>query len=107
MKPSLTYIAIKSDAYGNVSVATSLPQPTGELHMPTPGEVYARAFLQFAERSGAQLQHGREHVPALALAADVVSPDGWGHGVPTDLWSAAKRVLDDARGAPSLLEVAP
>lgn len=99
MTPSVTYLAIKSDAHGNVSVGTTL-NPTAVNHrMLTPGEVFAQSFLHFATKSGACLLHGHQHVPALALVAEVISPDGWGHAVPDDLWRSAKFVLDESREA--------
>lgn len=97
MKPSVTYLAIKSDAHGNVSVGTTL-NPDAIHHRPlTPGEVFTLAFLNFSGKAHAQVHHGRQHVPALALAAEVISPEGWGHAVPDDLWRAARHVLTESR----------
>ncbi len=97
MTPSVTYLTIKSDAYGNVSIGTTLNQAAIHHRQLTPGEKYTQVLLKIAELLGAPLHHGRQHVPALALAADVIHPEGWGHGVPEDLWRSAKRVLDESR----------
>ncbi len=97
MTPSVTYLAIKSDAHGNVSVGTTLNPHAINQRLLTPGEIVTQAFLNFARKAHAQLHHGHQYVPALALAAEVVSPEGWGHAVPDDLWRAARHVLNESR----------
>ena len=104
MTPSVTYLAIKSDAHGNVSVGTTLDPDSVTRRLLTPGEVFTQAFLSFASKGGARLHHGRQHVPALALAAEVIHPEGWGHGVPDDLWRSAKHVLDESREPATVLK---
>lgn len=103
MTPSVTYICIQCDRFGNVTVGTTLSHDAGQRRHLTPGEGMAQSILRLAARAGAPLHHGRENVPALALVSDMLHPEGWGHAVPNDLWHRARHVLDECREASSTL----
>lgn len=98
MTPSLTYLAVRSDKHGTITIGSTLPRDELDRRMLTPGEVLVQAFQQFAGKSGIHTCPGAQHVPALQLVHDLVSPDGWGHAVPADLRREAVRVLEESRG---------
>lgn len=98
MTPSLTYLAVRSDKYGTITIGSTLPRDELDRRMLTPGEVLVQAFQQFAAKSGIHTYPGAQHIPALQLVHDLASPDGWGHAVPADLRREAGRVLEESRG---------
>ena len=84
-----TYISLTDDGHGNVLVATSASPPVAGAHT-TPAQALALEMLTICARRHVAVCHGPRHIPALALAMDIVSPEGYG-------WAATSGARDHAR----------
>lgn len=53
----------------------------------------ATYFVEFARLTDATVLQGAEHVPALALAKDLLDPDMYGYAVTAEVHNRPRRVL--------------
>ena len=91
------YFVVTTDADGKVQAATTLPSRHFFPH--SPAEQLAQAVaVGIAKR--VPLAYNNAALPALALAQELISPEGFGHAVTPEVRLAAKRVLDSTRPSP-------
>ncbi len=90
MTPAKTVtITLMQDAHGNVRVCTDLPQPTTGAPL-SQAQALGLDLITHCRHQRHEVVHGAEHVPALALALDLTSPEMYG-------WSTAPEVRNRAR----------
>lgn len=98
MSPQKTVtITLIEDAHGNISVRTDLPAPTTGAPL-SQAQALGLDLITHCRHQRHEVLHGAEHVPALALALDLTSPEMYG-------WSTAPEVRNRARavlGIPTL-----
>lgn len=88
---SITF-TISDRAHEPVIVATDADRP--QVGRPvTPAESLTLMLLAIARREGAAVEHNPDAVPLVALALDLMSPEGFGHAVPLEVRQRAKRAL--------------
>ena len=95
--PKTVTITLMQDAHGNVRVCTDLPQPAMGAPL-SPAQALGLDLITHCRHQRHEVLHGAEHVPALALALDLTSPEMYG-------WSTAPEVRNRARavlGIPTL-----
>lgn len=93
MTPSNTVtITLMQDAHGNVRVCTDLPQPAMGAPL-SPAQALGLDLITHCRHQRHQVVHGAEHVPALALALDLISPEGYGWAVNEEVHNHARAVL--------------
>ena len=95
--PRTVTITLMQDAHGNVRVCTDLPQPAMGAPL-SPALALRLPPISPRRPQRHEVLHGAEHVPALALALDLTSPEMYG-------WSTAPEVRNRARavlGIPTL-----
>lgn len=87
--PKSITITLIEDAHGNVSVRTDLPQTTTGAPL-SQAQALGLDLITHCRHQRREVLHGAEHVPALALALDLTSPEMYG-------WSTAPEVRNRAR----------
>lgn len=87
-----TYIVLTDDGYGNVIVSTNAPPPVAGAPT-TPAQAMGLELLNLCARRHLAVRHGTHHVPALALAMDIVSPDAYGWAASSGAFCYAREVL--------------
>lgn len=95
-KTSVT-ITLIEDAHGNVSVRTDLPKPAMGAPL-SQAQALGLDLITHCRHQRREVLHGARHVPALALALDLVDPSAYGWQTPTDVYRHALTVLDLAHG---------
>lgn len=90
-------ITISDRAHEPVMVATDADRP--QVGRPvSPAEALAMLLLGNAMRQGATVAYSPDAVPLVALALDLMSPEGYGHAVPLEVRQHAKRALGPRLG---------
>ncbi|GKS96920.1 hypothetical protein [Acidovorax sp. SUPP2825] len=92
LKPSTVTITLVGDARGNVSVRTDLAKPAPGAPM-TPVKSLALDLIMTCTHAGHDIVHGAQHVPALALAIDITSPDMYAWAAPSAAQTVARGIL--------------
>jgi hypothetical protein len=67
----------------------------------TPARALAADLIGIAFRRGGYVLYGAQHVPALALALDLIDPEGLGHAVTPEVRARARAVLGRSPVAPA------
>lgn len=81
----------------HVSVCTDAEKPTVG-HGVTPAQAIAMELLGTAFRRGSTVIYDAHQVPAIALALELLDPDGFGHAVTPEVRDRARRVLGRPEG---------
>lgn len=89
--PTTITITLTDRPNGQLSISTDLCGPIDSLR--TPAEAMATCFVEFARLTDATVLQGAEHVPALALAKDLLDPEMYGYAVTPEVHNRARRVL--------------
>lgn len=97
---SSVYFVITTAPDGTVKAATTLPGQQAHPH--TPAEQLAHA-VAFGLLKRVPLTFDSAKLPAVSLAQELVSPEGFAHAVTAEVRIAAKAVVDSIR--PSTCEV--
>lgn len=93
MSPQKTVtITLVEDAHGNVSVRTDLPTPTTGAPL-SQAQALGLDLITHCRHQRREVLHGAEHVPALALARDLTSPEMYGWATPPEVRRHALAVL--------------
>ncbi len=90
--PSTVTITLIGDARGNVSVRTDMAKAHVGARI-TPVQSLGLDLLMACQHEGYDIVHGAEHVPALAFAKDVCSPDQFGWAVPHEVVKLAAGIV--------------
>ncbi len=77
---------------GHVSVRTDAAEPQVGAGL-TPAQAVAMELLGTALKRGAEVVYDANQVPAIALALELLDPDGFGFAVPLEVRSRARRAL--------------
>lgn len=91
---SSIYFHITTAADGTVKAATSLPGHHPFPHSPIEQIAHAMAYA-LAKR--VPLDFDSSKLPALALAQELISPEGYGHAVTSEVRRDAKAIVDSIR----------
>lgn len=98
---TITITLIDEPNYG-VSVRTDAERPSVGRGV-TPAEALALELLGTSFRRGAEVLYDRHQVPLVALALELIDPDGFGHAIPREILERARRAL----GRPPIDRPAP
>jgi len=77
---------------GHVSVRTDADAPSVGRGI-TPGQALAMELLGTAFKRGAEVVYDPQQVPTVALALELLDPEGLGHAVTRELRDRARRAL--------------
>lgn len=88
-------ITLIEDAHGNVSVRTDLPQPTMGAPL-SQAQALGLDLITHCRHQRHEVLHGAEHVPALALAIDLTSPEMYGWSTSHEVRNRARTLLEGA-----------
>lgn len=98
-----TYIALTDDGHGNVLIGTNIAPPVPGAPT-TPGQALALELLTQCTRRHVAVCYGPRHVPALALAMDIISPEAYGWATESGAANHARDVLGMPRRNPTTPE---
>lgn len=88
-------ITLIEDAHGNVSVRTDLPQPSMGAPL-SQAQALGLDLITHCRHQRHEVLHGAEHVPALALAIDLTSPEMYGWSTSHEVRARARTLLEGA-----------
>ncbi|MDR6521803.1 hypothetical protein J2789_004493 [Variovorax paradoxus] len=87
-----TTITLIDLADGQVSVRTDADRPMIGRGI-TPAQALAMELLGTSFKRGAEVLYDAQSVPAVALALELLDPEGLGHAVPGEVHDRARRAL--------------
>lgn len=94
--PSTVTITLTQDVYGNVAAGTDLAVP--QIGTPvTPVQSLGLQIVTQLRHARVDVQHGTQHVPALALALDLTSPEMYGWAASSGASRHARTILAESQ----------